>query len=609
MRPKRRHRSSREMKQELRAIYSGRDGKLPDLTRLSQRKKSPMTSFLIKTIGILFVLSLLTWSGFFLFTRGVFDRGEGLTASIETAKEIRSGEETTFTVRYENTGDVPIAALELKLNVPNSFHIVSSLPEPTKELEWTIGSLTPRSDGSVSVKGIFLSEVPSSQRLQALFTYKPANFSSDFQVIESQTVEIKESTLQMTMNGPEKALAGDPIEYTINLQHTGKDPVFNLRVIPEFPTDFVIESADPALKTEEGFWEIPTLVPGKLTDITIKGAFTSTATGELPMIARVGFMDEETFSKQAEATVLTDVLGGAVGFHLIIDGSDKDQTVQAGKVLRGSIDFKNPGTQAVEGVGFTLAFSASNKLPIDWEKADLSDGVRSGNTIRWDKEKHKELTKLDPGSEDIIDFTIPLRAVIGADESDSFTAALSMDVVKVGSIASKRTIEATPIQISINSNISLSAQARYFAEDGTPLGSGSLPPKVGSTTSYRIIWDLSNSLHDLGSIEVATILPQDVSWKESSGKEIGTFSYNPTTRQVRWQISKLPKDIKNAQAWFDVAITPKKTDAGKFMKLINQTTLVSTDLTTKSQVNTTLPVITTELPTDDLATGKGVVGE
>ncbi len=564
-----------------------------------------MTSFLLKAIGVLFFLSLLAWGGFFLFTQGLFDGNETLVVEIETEKSIRSGEETGIVVRYENTGDVPIAALEMKLNLPPSFHTTSSLPEPTEELQWTIGSLTPNSDGAVTIKGIFLSEVPSTQRIQALFTYKPANFSSDFQEIESKSVDIEESTIQMTMTGPEKALAGDPVDYVIKLTHTGKEPAFNLRVIPTLPEDFVIEKAVPELQ-EGAFWEIPSLEPGKLMDITLTGTFTSTASGELPVGARVGFMDEENFFEQARGEVKTDVLGGAVSFHLILDGSDKDQTIQPGKTIRGSIDFKNPGTEIVEDVTFTLSVSADGKHPIDWSKADLSDGTRSGHTVHWSKEAKKELGGLDPGKEGVIDFTLPLLSA-SADLADTFTVSLSMDVARVGSITATRTIEATPIVISLASNVSLGAYALYFAEDGTPLGTGQLPPKVGATTSYRIIWDLKNSLHDLGNVEVSTILPQDVTWKDASAKDIGTLSYNPTTRQVRWQISKLPKDIQQAQAWFDVNITPKSSDAGKFMKLTNQTSLEATDLTTQTQTNSSQPVITTELPFDEHAGGKGAV--
>lgn len=603
---RRKRRSAREIKQELRAIYAPDGGKIPDLTRLSRKKPSKLTAFLVKTIGVLFVLSLLAWGGFFLFTRGLFDGSETLTVSIETQDDIRSGEETTLEIRYENAGDVPIAELGVKLNLPESFHMTSTLPEPTREQEWDIGTLTARSDGAITIKGIFLSPVPSVQRVQALFDYKPANFSSNFQEIESTSIEIQASTVELSMTGPEKALVGDPVEYTIKVKHTGRDSVFNLRVLPVLPSDFVIEKTTPEINKEEAFWEIAALEPGKVGEIKLIGSFTSTAAGEQSIGTKIGFMDEEAFYEQATASVMTDVLGGAVSFHLILDGSDKDQTVQPGKVLRGSMDFKNPGTESVEGIAFTLRVDARGKAPIDWDKAELTDGTRNGNTIRWDKQKTDALSKLQPGAEGVIDFTLPLLPA-GAGADDVFSVSLSMDVARVGSLTGTRTIEATPITIRIASNASVFAQARYFAEDGTPLGSGELPPTVGATTSYRIIWNLTNSLHDLGSVEVSTTLPQDVTWKDVSTTDIGTLSYHPTTRQVRWQISKLPSDIKAAEAWFDVAITPKASDTGKFVKLTNQTTLEATDLVTGTQANSSVGILTTELPTDEFAAGKGAV--
>mgnify|MGYP001575270102 CR=1 FL=1 len=239
----RKRRSARDIKKELRAIYAGNDGRLPDLTRLSRRKSSATTQFLVKIIAILAVLSLVAWSGFFLLTKGLFDNEETLNTKIETQDNISAGEETSFSIQYENTGRVPIASLNLKLNLPTSFHLISSIPETTSETQWSIGSLTPGSDGAVTIKGIFLSEVPSVQRIQALFTYKPANFSSDFQKIENKSIELKTSVIEMTMTGPEKALAGDEVTYKINLKHNGKEPIFNLRVIPNLPNDFSISSS------------------------------------------------------------------------------------------------------------------------------------------------------------------------------------------------------------------------------------------------------------------------------------------------------------------------------------------------------------------------------
>lgn len=605
---RKRRRSARELKKELKTIYTGSDGAVPDMTRLQQNDTSRFRRALIRIICILFGLSVLAWSGFFLFTKGLFQEKETLQVTIETPPEIRSGEETSLTIRYENVGRVPIAALEAKLNLPASFHLISSLPAPTQGTQWTIGSLTARSDGSITIKGIFLSEVPSSQRIQALFTYKPANFSSDFQKIVNKTIPLNASALAITMTGPEKALVGDPVQYTINLQHNGKDPVFNIRVFPVFPADFTLQESKPKLNEQQTAWEIPSLEPGKVLPIVFKGAFTSTASGTLPVKARVGFMSEESFFEQASADVKTDVLGGAISFHLIVDGSDQSQSVNVGKTMHGSIDYKNPGKEPVEDVVFTLTLESNGSIPVELEKGTFTEAKRTGQVIRWNKETKKTLAKIEPGAEGLMDFSLPLVSNLSG-FADTFTMKLAVTVGKVGSILTTRTIESTPIVLTLNSNASLSTQARYFSEDGTPLGSGELPPRVGKSTSYRVIWDLTNSLHELTSIQIETTLPQDVTWKDVTSKDIGTISFNSTTRQIRWSIQKLPTEIKEAQATFDLVINPKKQDIGKFMKLTNQTTFQTTDTATKSQITSTGPILTTELPGDEFANAKGTVME
>lgn len=603
---KRRH-SARNIKKELRAIYSGIDGKLPDLTHLSHHKQSAFTRFLIRAILVLAVLSAVAWTGFFLFANGLFENDETLNVKIETEDEVQSGKETTFVVRYENAGNVPIASLNLKLNLPTSFHTTSAIPQATKETQWTIGSLTPGSDGAITIKGIFLSEVPSTQRIQALFTYKPANFSSDFQEIENKTIEIKKSAVEMTMSGPDKALAGDSVTYVLNLRHTGKESVYNLRLVPVFPADFSLSAFKPELQKNQTYFEIASLEPEKLLEVSWTGAFTSSASGEIPIVARLGFMDEENFYEQVKTEVKTDVLGGAVSFHLIVNGSDKNQTIETGQTLRGSIDFKNPGTEPVEGISFVMALNATGEIPIDWNKASLFDGKKENTIVQWDKKTTLALGKLEHGKNGVIDFTLPLVGSLSSKHADQFTISLSMNVERVGSTTSSRTIEATPIVVSVNTNVRLSSEARYFSDDGAPLGLGDLPPRVEKTTTYRVFWNLSNSLHELGNVEASTILPPDVVWKEKSANDIGALTFNSTTRQVRWQISKLPTDIKNMQAWFDISITPKSQDVGKFMKLTNQTALEAVDTVTKAEVNTSLPVLTTELPTDSFAKGKGTV--
>ncbi len=604
----RKKRTSREIRRELRSIYQKSDGTLPDLTKLSHKKKSALTSFLVKAIAFLFVLSLVAWAGFFVFTNGLFNKQESLTVTIEGLDKVKAGEEVVYEINYQNTGKVPIAALELSVNLPPGFNLYSTIPESSEKTEWTIGSLTPKSDGSVIIKGVFLSEVVSSERIQALFTYKPANFNSTFQDIETKKISIEESVIQTSVVGPEKALVGDEVEYTINIEHTGKTPAYSIRVMPILPADFTVVSTQPEFEKEKAYWNIASLEPAELKEFTVKGVYTASANGEQKFTSNVGFIKEEVFLIQNQEIFSTDVLGGSVTFHLIIDGSDKDQAVDAGKVLRGSIDFENKGVDTAKDISFVLDLEGGGKtIPVDWDKADLRDGKRSGSKITWDGSVKDELDSLSPGSKGVIDFSLPILTNLSGSHADSFIATLSTTVAKVGTIKSSRIIKSTPIKLSVNSNTSIWAEVRYFSDEGMPVGTGPMPPKVGETTTYRIFWNISNSLHELKDVSLETNLPQDVTWLDKSATDIGGVEFNPTTRRVKWRASKLPTQIKQASTWFDIAINPAEHDIGSFMKLTNQTSFSAIDTATSDSITDTIPNLTTELPKDKYADGKGVV--
>ena len=596
-------RSAREIRKQLRSIYEGSDGRVPDLSKLDRGEGNTITQWLLKIIGLLAIICAIAWGGFFVFTQTFFHTNETLSLSVEGPTEAKSGEKVSYTFRYENTGEVPVASLAMKLNLPNTFHLYSLVPEPSQPNEWTIGSLSAGSDGAITVTGVFLAEVSSSQRLQALFTYKPANFSSNFQDITTQKVEIIDSVVDLSLTGPEKALAGDVSEYVINIQNNGSDPIFNLRVTPRLPENFTLTQSQPILEEGQSYWPIPTLAPGDLMAITLKGTYTSTASGEQTLGADVGFVQDEIVYTQVMKEIITDVLGGMISFSVIINGSNQNQTADLGETLRVSIDYANNGTETIDDLGLTLTLLDNDKnIPIDWNLANLGGGTRTGNDIQW-----SDLGSIAPQESKVIDLGLPLLSKLNQTDTDTFTLSVTLSVNKIGSIFSTRTLEATPIKMTLNSDMVASVQARYFSEEGTVIGTGPLPTQVGQTTSYRMYWNLSNSLHTLETIRLSTTLPQDVTWLENTDTDIGTLNYNPTTRQITWTIPKLLAELEHAGAWFELAINPSDADVGHFVRLTNTTAVEATDTMTSEAIKKSLSEITTELPEDTFATGKGTV--
>ncbi|MCX6715117.1 MAG: hypothetical protein NTX72_04860 [Candidatus Uhrbacteria bacterium] len=595
--------SARDVRTDLRAIYERADGSIPDMSKLSSRKKSGLHRFLVRGILLLLVLSAVAWTGFFFFSKGFIQKQDQLSVKIDGPQEVKAGDAVTYTIRYENTGDVPMATLELAASLPPDFHLTTSTPEANDKNVWTIGSLTPKSDGMITINGTFLAEVPSTEKLQALFTYKPANFNSSFQTIQTLDVNVNDSVLQMTLNGPDHALPGDQVQYVISVGHAQKDPVQNLRVIPVLPQNFTVSGTDPAFENGQSYWNLASLDPNQPKTFTVKGSYTASATGDQSVGANVGFVSDNVYLKQKDANVTTSMQGGSIAFHLIVNGSNTDQTIDPGKSLHGSIDFTNQAKDTAQDVSFTLALDSTGKLPIDWAHADLHSGKQNGNQIVWDKSSLSSLKQLKPNDSGILDFTLPLST--GSNTSDHFTMTLTSHIGSLGETGGAKSISSTPILISINAQTGFTSEARYFTTEGTPVGTGPLPPTVGKTTTYRVYWNITNALHDLSGVAVTTAIPANVLWTNKSSTDIGTITYKKDI--ITWIIPKLPTSIPQAGAWFEVSVKPAASDVDTSMPLTTSSTMNAKDASTSQTITKTADALTTNLSTDEFASGKGTV--
>jgi uncharacterized repeat protein (TIGR01451 family) len=603
------------MKEGLREIYAENDGEMPDLTHLDQTQGSPLTRFLLWLIAGLSIIALVAWGGFLFWSEMLTTEQKTITATIDGPESVRAGEPVFYDIYFENTGDVSIAALEMELNTPDSFHVTERLPQAGEDNVWTLGNLSPGSDGKVSVEGVFRSEIPSSESLQAFFTYRPANVSSDFQSVASKTVGVEESVIQTTVDGPDKTVPGDQVEYIIQIQNNGSAALDNMHVTTSLPEDFNISTLTPEpMEPDVTRWTVASLDVGAIETITIDGQYTSSAEGAQQISAKTDFLENDgaLANNQSSDDVITDILGGNFAFNLIVDGSSEEQTAKIGETLRTSINYANDGDEVIEDVRLQIDMTSEDDktIPIDWENAQLDRGVRDGDTISWGPEEIEDFIRLEPETSGVIDLTLPLIDDLNPTEyGDDFTMNLSAQTGQIGSVASERTIETTPIAININSDMSADARVAYYDENDEPIGSGPIPPTVGETTTYRIKWQIENSLHPLENITMSTNLPPDVNWTGTTSSDIGNVAFDETTRLVTWQIDSLPTDINNVATSYDVTITPEESDVGAFFKLTNATSIEAIDTVTEDRLSQALDVLTTDIEEGEQTEGTGVVAE
>jgi len=601
---------NKELENSLRSIY-GQEITTDDLSRIDRKKTSRLTTFLLRLVGVLFFLTLVSWGGFIWWQSQPNTTGQPLKISLEAPATITSGTNNCFKVRYENIGRVPIAALAVALNLPTAFNLTEAKPAATSDNKWTLSPLNAGSDGAIDVCGVFRSAVPGSEKIQAVFTYRPANFSSDFQDIVGTDITVDKSVISLETSGPTEAVVGDPATYTVKIKNTNTEKIENLRLRVNLPASFTTSKIEPAFsETGSAFWNISTLETNAEQTFSITGSFTSSASGAAPIIFESGFLkSDNTFIKQSESKTETNVIGGELNFRLIINGSEKDQVVDANSRLRLSLNYSNQGQETMAGVSFSLEAKTEGKtLPIDFTLSDLASGTRSGSTITWGIKEIPSLASLAQAAEGNIDPVLVLADQIDPNTTaDSFTLQVKAAISQIGSTVTTRTISSTPITIKLNSNAALTTEARYYDEDGAPVGSGPLPPKNGETTAYRIFWTISNDLHDLKNSSTTMTIPTGVAWINNVQADTGSVTFNETTKQVTWKIDALSKTTTTVTAWFDVAITPTEKDIGSFFQLANPAAFEATDVTTNDLVHGSTDALTTAIPNDSLAAGKGVV--
>lgn len=612
-----RKRDPQELAKELKRIYSDDEGKLPDFTRLDGKPGSRLKSAVLGVLVTLATLSAVTWAGFFFFTRTSGFTGEGVELRVESAGELTSGADAELTVRWKNGERVPLARAVVRLKTPDGFTVVSTDPSLPESGEWTVGSIAPGAEGSIKLVGWARGEPGATLTFQAELDYKPADFNSDFQKVSSHTVAIKDSVFTLTADGPDQMTPGDDIAMVFSYENASDRAFEGMRFSVDPLEGFIPAGAEPAMDKDVSYrWTLPKIEARQKGSFTVKGTFAATSRGPKAMTGRLGFVIDDAFIPAVSAEAKTEVLKSDLALGMIVNGGATSPTVSFDDTLFFTVTYENAGDVTLRDVTVSaeLPTTPAGVQVLDWVSLkDELGGKRVGSTITWTKKEIEGLAQLAPGDKGQIDFSVQLsRKPDSAVEGTAYAveARASAVIGRAGKVSGSREIETTPIAIRLRSDAAFKAYGRWFTDDGTPLGSGPLPPKVGEKTVYRIHWTVQNTLHELTNLSVTTLLPQGVKWTGVERPvEAGELTFDESGRQVTWRLNRMPTSVKSVTATFDVEFTPVFEDVGKIVDLTGENRFEAYDKEVETIILKTEPPIGTDLLGDENAAGKGVVRE
>jgi len=578
---------------------------------MNKRKKRKKRLIIISAFAFLLIIAAASVFGFIYFNKKRQFAEDKIKLEILGPDKATAGDEISYLINYKNEGEIELNDIALYVKLPSGFNVTEKVPQ-TENTTWHIDNLNINENGQIKIKGNLIDQPNTEQKIKAVISYIPENFSSEFSKTALFSTQLNPLRLNTEINHPNQAVPGQKFNISITYNNKTANDYDKLIFKLITPSEFEILQITPEAKNQE--WLIENIKAESETEkILIEGLFNKNLNlDEVEknqqfklQISYPGKFDEKFIQKEKVFSIsLSDQ---KVTTYLIINGKTENSSFFYGKEFNCSAIFANSGDEPLENLTANVIVEQEPVQVLNWEDSLLAGGeineAEIGHKISW------SIDNLANQEEKIIDFRIPIKKLTALENFsyDSLEEQLIKMHTSLNLPEKDMEIKGSTIEINLNSDLSLGVKALYYDPSGNEIGSGPLPPKTDKTTTYRIFWDISNNLHELTDLTVTTSLPPKVNWRGNEELSAGQITYNSDTDEIIWEINRLPQNINEAHANFELSLTPEKEDAGKLMKLTETTNVEAKDAHTNDIIILSTNPISTNLELDEKGKEKGVV--
>jgi uncharacterized repeat protein (TIGR01451 family) len=484
-----------------------------------------------------------------------------------------SGSEMIVKTEIKNMSDAPIVP-EIAFRLPSSVSVKrANAPYDRATNVMKFEPLPPGESRTASLIVILSGTIGAKEKILAKMKYTEITGGKVSELAANAAFTIGRSSLSSAFELPEKIIVGQEFSGQIRYANKGAKDIDNVYATAEWPEEFYLTSSEP--KEKNGKIWLGKIKAGTEGIINWSGVLQKNA-GVFGLVIAADERGETT--ELARASSETTVIDH--GVSLFLTGPTQ---ASLGETIDYKINFKNAGT-----ADFTEA-----KLSVH-----SSDGIAAETT-------NLAISPINAGSTE--SFSLKIR--IPNHLPDGIAAKKDPTIgfyVRLNGKANNENIviNSRAWNIKVASRLGITAEARYYSEDGDQIGRGPLPPKVGATTRYWIFLNIINTTSAVNGGGVTARLPENVQFTGKVSVISGDRPYyNAANRTLNWNIGTIAPFSglgtgSPSGAAFEVALTPVLGDAGKYPILIEDIKIFGEDDFTDAKLNATAPDVTARLTKD-----------
>jgi hypothetical protein len=544
-------------------------------------------------IFLILLTAALGIAGFWYYQKRVFSK-EVLKLEIIAPNEAKLLEEIEYIVKYKNNGDVRLEEAELIFEYPRN----SIADEGSLRKQISLDDIYPGEERTHHFKARLLGQVDEIKEASVSVNYRPKNLNAFYESKTTHTLKISEVSLTFEFDLPSKIESSKEIRFRLNYFSNINYPLYDLRIKVEYPSGFeFIESNPSALEQSE--WEISLLNRAEGGRIEIMGKLEGEVGESKVFRAELGQWRDGEFVVLKTASWGVEIIKPLLYIFREINGNPA-YIANSGDLLNYKIFFKNIGERMLENL-FLMIELDSEMLDFESFRSGSIRYEKIDNRIIWDYTMLSDLRQLLPMEEGEVEFWIKVKDDPPVD-------------IRNSEIKTKITLDGFKEEFATKINSKLEVIQKGFFEDEVFGNSGPLPPKVGETTTYTIIWQAKNFSNDVKNVKVKAVLPPEVKLTGQifPEEQSSRFAFDSESREIVWDVGDLVAGQgvvePGPNVSFQIALKPISSQRGRVATLINEARIFGEDQWTEATLERTDGAINTALPDDNtVSEEQGVV--
>jgi hypothetical protein len=564
----------------------------PSVTTKKRWRYSYRTIILLGTLG-LFLLTILFSSLYLMFGNSQISN-KNISIAITAPLTTPGGEVMNIQVAVTNQNKVPIESAVLIINYPAGTKSIDSPARDLYEERITLNRINAGEAINTPLKAVMYGEENQERQIKATIEYRLVDSNGTFyKESDPLTFKISSSPVVIRVESTKKVSAGQEVEVTLTIVSNASNPLKDVLITANYPTNFDYSSASPNPDFRESAWLIKELPSESSKKIVIKGGILGKQTEEFQIQFSAGTpqIDNQFMigSVLANATADFVIEQPFIDVGIGVNGIVTDVvTLPTGNDTVVEVSVQNTLDQTLYDMAVEVAVKGNILVR---ENVQVSKGIYDSvkDVIRFDPSGDKSLSSVAPGATRKFVFTLK-----PGDQKSTPSYALTANAFarRVNETsATEQLVGTANSEVKFTSSVAITRKLARGVPGFSDIGP--IPPAPDTKTSYVVTLTASAGGNDVTGGVLTTALPQYISWENLSLGD-GRLDFNPVSKELIWTVGEIKAGAQKTTT-FQIALLPSQNQIGTTPALIGAQRFRATDRFTSVIVRAEAPPASSEL--------------